>query len=91
MSDRMPSLSNWKMPSVSPEEMSAYTAGSLKSRWSISTSIPRFLRMSATASRMTVSVRSPKKSIFKSPSASILCILYCVVMLSSFLLRTSGE
>ena len=46
----------------------------------IDNSFPVSCLTRSTASLMTVSVRNPRKSIFKSPSSSIVVIVNCVVM-----------
>ncbi len=76
----MPALSNWNMPSVLPVPMESSTALSSKSIWSISRRFPVSFSIISTASLITVRVRSPRKSIFKSPSSSSVVMVNCVVM-----------
>ncbi len=75
----MPPLSNWNTPSVRPVPMDARTFLSSKSILSISIWTPLSFSIRATASRSTVKVRSPRKSIFKSPSSSMVVMVNWVV------------
>ncbi len=62
----MPRDSNWKMPLVRPSQNSRKTSGSSSGTSSRSRSMPWWRRI-LTASSMTVSVRSPRKSILSRP------------------------
>ena len=84
---RIPPPSSWNTPSVSPAEIISYTAGSSRGMSSGFMSMP-CSRSISSVSRMTVSVRKPRKSIFSKPRRSIVPIGYCVVMTSS--LRCKG-
>ena len=81
----MPPDSSWNTASVSPEAIMSQTPLSSKSFLEKSgTGLPSD-RMNASASRMIVSVRSPRKSIFKRPSSSSVVIGNCVVSAPSLL------
>ncbi len=84
--ERMPLPSSWNTPSVSPLEIISYTAGSSRGISSGFISMP-CIRSISSVSRMTVSVRRPRKSIFNRPSRSMVPIGYCVVMTSSLRCR----
>ena len=84
--ERMPALSSWNTPSVSPWEIISYTAGSsMGMSWGVRLT-PRFFSRSR-VSRMTVRVRRPRKSILSRPSFSMLPIGYWVVMTPSLVCR----
>ena len=51
--------------------------------WLTSILIPWFLYTRSAASLMTVNVLSPRKSIFKSPSSSMVVMINCVVIVPS--------
>ena len=71
---------------VSPEEIISYTAGSSTGMSSGRMSTPSRCIMSR-VSRITVSVRRPRKSIFSRPSRSMVPMGYWVVMTSSLRCR----
>ena len=81
--ERMPADSSWNTPSVSPREIIAYTPGSSMGMSSGFMSGPPFSFTISSASPMTFSVRSPRKSIFKRPSASSVPMGNWVVITSS--------
>ena len=81
----MPDDSSWNTPAVLPSESMANVAASSFGMVRISKSGSR-LRMSCTAFSMTVRLRSPRKSILRSPSSSSVVMVYCVTMVSSFVL-----
>ena len=78
MKSVMPPLSSWNMPFVLPSAISLYTSGSSMSIDEKSMSTPWFSFIMRSASRMTVRFLSPRKSIFRSPSSSIVVMLNCV-------------
>ncbi len=88
----IPPLSNWNTPSVRPEEIISKTFLSSKSIFIILSSM--FIVASSkiparrAASCITVNVRSPKKSIFKSPSSSSVVMVNCVVTVPSAALES---
>ena len=75
----IPSDSNWKSPVVSPRWNNSIVSLSSAGSASTSTSMPRNSFMLAKHSLITVSVLSPRKSIFRSPSDSTKWPSYCVV------------
>ena len=83
----IPAPSIWNTPSVSPRLIISYTLASSSGISSGFISTPAS-RIMSSVSRITVSVRSPRKSIFSRPSRSIVPIGYWVVITSSF--RCSG-
>ena len=78
----MPRDSNWKMPLVRPSEKMRKVSGSSSGISSRSSGIPCW-RMIFTASSITVSVRRPRKSIFRSPSFSMTFMSHWVMICSS--------
>ena len=76
----IPALSSWNTPSEWPEPKDPKTFLSSKSMLSIAISFPVSFLISFTAFWITVSVRSPRKSIFKSPSSSSVVMVNWVVM-----------
>ena len=83
----MPADSSWNTPSVSPSEIILYTPGSSRGMSSLlKGSAPASTAM-AIESMMTLSVRRPRKSIFRSPSASSVPMGNWVVTTSSLVCR----
>ena len=81
---RMPPPSSWNTPSrCRPRTSISYTSGSsMIDAWSISSfTAAGSRRIMRTASRITVSVRRPRKSIFRSPSSSSVVMVYWVTTL----------
>ena len=79
----MPTLSSWNTPEVRPSLSILKTAGS--SSGMVSTRNPGSrLRTIFAASSSTVRLRSPRKSIFSSPSSSSVVIWYWQTTDSSF-------
>ena len=85
----MPVDSSWNTPSVSPSEIILYTPSSSMGMSSLSQTVPPPARTISMVSMMTFSVRSPRKSIFRRPSASTVVMGNCVVITSS--LVCSGQ
>ena len=83
ITDLSPEDSNWKTPSVSPFPSMAKVAGS-SSGMVFTEKSGSFLLTSSSQSWMTVRVRSPKKSILRSPSSSSSVIVYWVTVVPSF-------
>ena len=79
----MPALSSWNTPWVLPSATMAKVSGSLSGIFAMAKSGSR-LRISFSASSMTVRFRRPKKSIFSRPSSSMVVMVYWVTMVSSF-------
>ncbi len=75
----MPPDSSWKTPVVLPVLRSAKVLGSSIGTFSMSKSGFTVRRMLSTASAITVSVFSPRKSIFRSPSFPTAFMSYCTV------------
>ena len=84
----IPALSSWKIPSQWPVPIEASTCESFISMLLISNVMP-WLRLTLfTAFCITVSVLSPRKSIFKRPSSSKAVIVYCVTTAPSLPLES---
>ena len=79
----MPVDSNWKTPEVLPSPSMAKVSGS-SSGMSLIEKPGTVLRISFSASSITVRFRSPKKSILSRPSSSMVVIVNCVTTVSSF-------
>jgi hypothetical protein len=78
------------MPVVSPEASSSNVAASSSGIVSRSISIPRSRFTLSTAWRRIVRFERPRKSNFRSPSASMPCISYWVISASEFVAFWSG-
>ena len=81
---RIPEDSNWKTPFACPLDIISKVCGSDREIFSMEKS-GWWRRIIFSASAMTVRLRSPKKSIFKSPSSSRVVMVYWVTIASSFL------
>ena len=79
----MPADSSWKTPWVFPSASMAKVCGSLSGTLSTAKS-GSIRRTCSSASWITVRFRRPRKSIFSSPSSSMVVMVYWVTMVSSF-------
>src|SRR2546428_708279 len=86
----MPADSSWNTPVVSPDASSSNVFASSSGIVSRSISSPRWARTRSTAWRRIVRFDSPRKSNFRSPSASIACISYWVISASELVAFWSG-
>ena len=88
MQRRIPELSSWKMPLVSPEASSSKVLASLRGIRCRSREIPRFCWMVLVALSKMVRLESPRKSIFNSPRRAIFSMWYWVMTACPFPLPT---
>ncbi len=79
----IPALSSWNTPEVRPSPSMAKVSASSSGTVFMEKS-GLVLRISFSASSITVRFRSPKKSILSRPSSSMVVMVYCVTMVSSF-------
>ena len=90
MKDFMPELSSWKMPSHLPAAMVWKVSLSVKSMWSMSRRTPWFSSTMSQQSLITVRVRRPRKSIFRSPNSSTVPFSYWVTRGPPAMTRARG-
>ncbi len=76
----IPAPSTWNMPNTSPDVNNSYVFGSSIGTLSRVYSFPYRSLISRVASRMSVSVDSPRKSIFSRPIDSRMGYSYCVTV-----------